>query len=64
MIRVNGTEQPARHETVAELVARLGIEPRGVAVARNGEIVRRAEWAATPVRDGDVIEIVTAVAGG
>jgi sulfur carrier protein len=49
---------------VASLLADLGIEPRGVAVAINGEIVRRSSWEATLVRAGDVVEVVTAVAGG
>jgi thiamine biosynthesis protein ThiS len=38
-------------------------DQRGVAVARNGEIVRRDEWT-QPVEDGDEIEIVRAVQGG
>jgi sulfur carrier protein len=37
---------------------------RGLAVAVNGEVVPRHRWAATPLRDGDSIEILTAVQGG
>ena len=50
--------------TVASLVAVLGIEIRGVAVAINGDIVRRSEWSNTLVISTDRIEIVTAAAGG
>ena len=50
--------------TVAELVARWCPSPRGIAVARNGEVVPRSAWAGTVVADGDRIEIVTAAAGG
>lgn len=64
MIRVNGEEQTFVGESVEELLRRLSIEPRGVAVAINGEIVRRSEWGVTTVADGVAIEIVTAVAGG
>ncbi len=64
MIRVNGEDQTFVPESVEELVRRLSIEPRGVAVAIDGEVVRRSEWGATRVDDGSVIEIVTAVAGG
>ena len=36
----------------------------GVAVAVNGTVVPRHRLAATPLAEGDVIEIVTAVQGG
>jgi len=36
----------------------------GVAVARNGEVVRRAEWPATALAEGDRIELVSATQGG
>jgi sulfur carrier protein len=36
----------------------------GIAVAVNGEVVPRRGWPATPVGEGDQIEIVTAVQGG
>ncbi len=38
--------------------------PRGVAVARNGEVVSKSAWETTVVGEGDRIEIVTAAAGG
>ncbi|AWN41964.1 sulfur carrier protein ThiS [Methylobacterium durans] len=42
-----------------------GIEsPQGIAIALNGRVVRRTEWALTPVRDGDRVEIVRAMQGG
>lgn len=64
MIRVNGVEEPWLHESVVEMLTRLQIEPRGIAVACNGEIVRRSEWASFFFNDGDQIEVVTAAAGG
>jgi sulfur carrier protein len=36
----------------------------GVAAALNGDVVRRAAWASTPLGAGDQIEVVTAVQGG
>jgi sulfur carrier protein len=50
--------------TVAGLVAVFCPSPRGVAVARNGEVVSKSAWEATIVVGGDRIEIVTAAAGG
>ncbi len=64
MIRVNGVDEPFLDETVAELLARRVIEPRGIAVALNGEVVRRSEWETTSISEGTVVEIVTAAAGG
>lgn len=64
MIRVNGHDEDYRAESVAALIERLGIEPRGIAVAVDGEVVRRSDWPARPVADGARVEIVTAAAGG
>jgi sulfur carrier protein len=37
---------------------------RGVAVAVDGEVVPRGEWARTEVREGQRVEVVHAVQGG
>ena len=37
---------------------------RGVAVALDGEVVPRGEWASTPVREGQRLEVLHAVQGG
>ncbi len=64
MIRVNGVEQSHVDETVLGLLIRHSIEPRGIAVAINGDVVRRSEWTTTLVPDQCSVEIVTAAAGG
>lgn len=51
--------------SVAEAVARVsGRHARRVAVARNGEVVPRSSWEGTRLREGDRIEVVTAIQGG
>ena len=50
--------------SVATCVAYLTTATTGVAAAVNGEVVRRSSWAQTPVRDGDLVEVITAVQGG
>jgi len=52
--------------TLAELLRTLDIDPQssGLAVARNNNVIPRAELDQTPVADGDRIEIVHAVQGG
>jgi len=62
-ILVNGVEQE-RLGSVAELVATVTREFRGVAVAINGEVVPRGEWAARRLNEGDSVEILTAAQGG
>lgn len=64
-VTLNGVaEDLAAGTTVADLVARHLESPRGVAVARNEEVVPRSQWATTPVSDGDRFEILTAAQGG
>jgi sulfur carrier protein len=38
--------------------------PGGIAVALGDEVVPASRWAATPVRHGDRLEVLGAVAGG
>jgi sulfur carrier protein len=50
--------------TVAALVAQLGMKPDRVAVELNLEIVPRAQWETTALKDGDKLEVVHFVGGG
>jgi sulfur carrier protein len=50
--------------TVAELVGAWCRSPRGVAVARNREVIPKSRWAEVVLEAGDTVEIVTAAAGG
>jgi len=49
---------------VTSLLTALAVKPRQVAVAVNGEVVSRREWAEATVSEGDSVEIVRAVGGG
>jgi sulfur carrier protein len=48
----------------AELIERLELTGKRVALERNGEIVPRSRHAQQPLADGDRLEIVVAVGGG
>ncbi len=65
-ITLNGETLATEAVTVADLlVVQLGDPlPRGIAVAVNREVVPRADWVRSRLVDGDVVELVTAVAGG
>ena len=50
--------------TISELLARLGIDARLVAVEHNLQIVKRAKYEQTLVSAGDEVELVNIVGGG
>lgn len=50
--------------TVADLASWLELPAFGSAVELNGRVVRRSDHAATPLRPGDVLEVVRLVGGG
>ena len=65
MIRLNGDPyEVAGPLTVADLLTRLAIDPRRVAVEHNLVIVKRERFGDATIGDGDEIEIVNFVGGG
>lgn len=50
--------------TLAQLIGKLGLEGKRLAIERNGEIVPRGLFAETQLTTGDRLEIVGAVGGG
>ena len=64
-ITVNGEQHPLeRTLSCSELLQRLDLAGRRVALERNGEIVPRSRLPEQVLADGDRIEIVVAVGGG
>jgi sulfur carrier protein len=65
-VRVNGRWRPLEDRRLVDLLRRLGYADRqpGIAVAVNGRVVRRAEWADRALADGDSVDVVGAVQGG
>ena len=66
-IELNGEPvELAEGASVADAVERAGVpdEPRGVAVAVDGEVVPRSDWGETSLRDGQAVEVVRAIGGG
>ena len=50
--------------TCAELIAKLELAGKRMALERNGEIVPRSRYAEQALAEGDQLEIVVAVGGG
>ena len=64
-ITLNGdAHEVAGPLTVTELLARLNIDARRVAVEHNLVVLKRDAFAVTMVSEGDEIEIVNFVGGG
>ncbi len=64
-IIVNGEEREAAEQTtISTVVEQLALQPERLAVERNREVVRRAEWPRTVLAEGDKLEIIHFVGGG
>jgi sulfur carrier protein len=66
VVTVNGERRELDEPATIEAAVRAAgtVDGRGVAVALDGEVVPRGEWATTEVRDGQQVEVLHAVQGG
>jgi len=65
LLTVNGEKLDfSDGNTVRQLLERLHLADRPVAVEQNGRIVPYSTFAQTELTDGDSIEVVTLVGGG
>jgi sulfur carrier protein len=63
-LTVNGEPREAADGATVDAVVASLTSQAGVAAAVNGEVVPRHAWTGADLRDGDQVEIVTAVQGG
>ena len=64
-LQINGVvQQQPGPCSVAQLVERLHLAGKRLAVERNGDIVPRSSYAETWLAEGDQLEIVQAIGGG
>ena len=64
MVKVNGIELDIAGKTLAEYLETTNYELKRIAVECNGEIVFKANYESTILKDGDCFEIVSFVGGG
>ena len=64
MVKINGKELNIAGKTVAEYLATTSYDPKRIAVERNGDIVPKAQYGETVLKDGDSVEVVNFVGGG
>lgn len=50
--------------TIADLLARLNVDARRIAVEHNLVVLKREAFDRTPIAEGDAVEIVNFVGGG
>jgi len=64
-VRVNGKDRDLPDSVnLREYVASLGVNMASIAVAVNGEVVKRDDLSSVALAEGDTVEIVRAVGGG
>lgn len=64
-IRLNGKDRDvANGMSVAQLLEELEVRPERVAVLVNQGIVKKPSYESTTLREGDVVEVLTVMAGG
>lgn len=64
MVKINGEKLDVSGKTVKEYLMTTNYDPKRIAVERNGEIVPKAQYENTVLKDGDALEIVSFVGGG
>jgi sulfur carrier protein len=65
LVTVNGSaREVTAGSTLPELLQGLGLQVGSVVVEHNGTALLRSEVLATTLAEGDVLELVKAVAGG
>jgi sulfur carrier protein len=64
-LTINGKQKELEGpQSLMEYLEFLGITQRAIAIAYNGDIIRKNEMQGVTLEDGDKLEIVRAVGGG
>jgi len=63
-VTVNGEQREIASDHVDALLSELEYEGTHFAIALNFDVLPRSQWAKTPLKNGDEIEIITPRQGG
>ena len=63
-VTVNGEQREVSSASVDALLGELEYEGTHFAIALNFDVLPRSQWARTPLKNGDEIEIITPRQGG
>jgi len=64
MVKINGEKLNVAGKTIAEYLATTNYDSKRIAVECNGDIVPKAQYDTTLLKDGDSVEVVSFVGGG
>lgn len=64
MVKINGEMCSADGKSIVEMLADMGYSEKRVAVEINEQIVPKADYSSTFLKDGDSVEVVRFVGGG
>lgn len=64
MVKINGQELELAGKNLAQYLDEHGYNRKRLAVEKNGEIVPKAQYEETILKDGDSLEVVSFVGGG
>jgi sulfur carrier protein len=63
-VTVNGEQREILSASVDALLSELEYEGTHFAIALNYDVLPKSQWAQTPIKSGDEIEIITPRQGG
>ena len=63
-IYINETEKMCEATTLTAVLAELGIDTRGVAIAQGERIIPRTKWSEYQPTDGEHLTLIRATQGG
>jgi sulfur carrier protein len=63
-VKINGKQEDVNVKNVLELLKVRNVEPEMVSVELNSQILDRKDYAATSIKDGDIIEFLYFMGGG
>lgn len=64
MVKINGKNCDADGKTISQYLESANFDTRRIVVELNGEIVPKAQYSETILKDGDCVEVVSFVGGG
>ncbi|PIE61664.1 MAG: thiamine biosynthesis protein ThiS [Desulfobacterales bacterium] len=63
-ITLNGSVVETDQSDLLALVLEKGLAPSSLVIEHNREVIKHEDWAATPLGEGDTIELLNFVGGG
>lgn len=63
-VKINGKQEDVNVKNVLELLKARNVEPEMVSVELNSQVLDKKDYAATSIKDGDIIEFLYFMGGG